>query len=197
MFAMSGFEFSDTTLEGFMQMADVNGDGIIDYEEAIPFIRAIIADSAFAAPPPMPKASEVPVDMMDHYLSQMFSIADTNGDGVLQKEELSQVCGWIRELSHKYGGNREVGLIMLLQMFALSGFDLDELVVENLIRVADSNGERYMDRVYIRLNPFVTICGIVYTSVSFTITLLVCAIHYHSISSLYVRLRLCLSTLRR
>ena len=39
MLSLSGFEFSDSAKHGMLMMADVNGDGLIQYDEAVPYIR--------------------------------------------------------------------------------------------------------------------------------------------------------------
>ena len=48
MFELSGFSFSESTLDCMFMMADLDGDGSIQIQEAVPYMRAIISDHAFA-----------------------------------------------------------------------------------------------------------------------------------------------------
>jgi Ca2+-binding EF-hand superfamily protein len=79
--------------------ADTNHDGVIEYDEFIPAMKAIIAgakDAKNAAPAPaaapaMPNLEDVPEEMLERYLQKLFQIADTNGDGVLQPDEFANL----------------------------------------------------------------------------------------------------------
>ena len=39
----------------------------------------------------MPDPSDVPPEMLERYLTRLFKLADTNGDGVLQPQEFASV----------------------------------------------------------------------------------------------------------
>ena len=77
-----------------MTAADVNGDGVIEYEELVPVAREIMSSKKPAtvkASVSTGKAayewSDIPEDEMDAYLRKLFAVADENGDGVLQPQE--------------------------------------------------------------------------------------------------------------
>jgi len=105
-------------------MADVNKDGVIEYDEfaaaAAEFLSAPGAVAAAAtarttvAAPPMPNLKDVPQDLLERYLKKLFELADTNGDGVLQPSEFKR-------------------------MLEVSGFNFTRLQVGNLIAMADLN----------------------------------------------------------
>ena len=96
MFELSGFDFSEATLDAMFMMADLDGDGAIQLEEGLPYMRAIVMDQGFSVPKPMPKLSELSPELLDRYLKELFAMADENNDGVLQRDEFVKVgsCRW-------------------------------------------------------------------------------------------------------
>ena len=92
MFELSGFDFSEATLDAMFMMADLDGDGAIQLEEGLPYMRAIVMDQGFSVPAPMPELSELSPELLDRYLRNLFAMADENNDGVLQKNEFVKVC---------------------------------------------------------------------------------------------------------
>merc|ERR1712188_281703 len=85
---LSGFNFSADTVAKLMDAADVNHDGVIEYEEFIPVMRAILNEKKAAA---MPNLADVPDDMLERYFAKLFKVADANGDGVLQPAEFKRL----------------------------------------------------------------------------------------------------------
>lgn len=59
MFALSGFELSETTLEAMFSMADLDGDGLIQIDEAVPYMRCVMMDASHNAPVVMPDLGKV------------------------------------------------------------------------------------------------------------------------------------------
>ena len=118
MFELSGFDFSEATLDAMFMMADLDGDGAIQLEEGLPYMRAIVMDQGFSVPAPMPELSGLSPELLDRYLKELFAMADENNgvqltccswymsivvdwvlgvvDGVLQKDEFFKVgsCRW-------------------------------------------------------------------------------------------------------
>jgi len=88
---LSGFNFSRDTVAQIMSRADVNHDGVIEYNEFIPMAMEIIGIRKEAGVAPMPRLAEVPAPMLERYLQKLFTIADTNGDGVLQPSEFKRL----------------------------------------------------------------------------------------------------------
>eukprot|EP00658_Telonema_sp_P-2_P054157 TRINITY_DN43105_c0_g1_i2.p1 TRINITY_DN43105_c0_g1~~TRINITY_DN43105_c0_g1_i2.p1 ORF type:complete len:416 (-),score=86.98 TRINITY_DN43105_c0_g1_i2:160-1407(-) len=113
MLSLSGFEFSEPVKRGMLVMADVNGDGLIQYEEAIPYIRCMIVDGTFK---PTPKLSEMPPHLLDRYLRELFELSDLNKNGVLEKDEF-------------------------LLMFQRTGFELSEGMLSSMFTMADMDGD--------------------------------------------------------
>merc|ERR1711939_735754 len=100
-------------------LADTNQDGALQYDEFIPAMMAIIAGAneaqsgatlpeSRAAPPPraraaaaqgrvnaagsaIPNFADVPPAMLDSYLTKLFQIGDTNGDGVLSSTDFENL----------------------------------------------------------------------------------------------------------
>jgi len=109
---LSGFNFSEELIDEVLNIADTNHDGVIEYDEFIPAMVGII--KAIAAKEAMPNLADVPPRMLEDYLTKLFQVADTNGDGVLQPEEFQN----------------------LLEM---SGFNLPTEIVVELLEAADVN----------------------------------------------------------
>jgi len=117
----SGFGFPKSLIKKVIQVADVNQDGVIDLEEFIPAMTTILKGDA--TPPPaqsMPDLADVPQPMLEQYLKELFKVADTNGDGVLQPAELARVLG-------------------------SSGFGFPKSLIKKVIEVADVNQDGVID----------------------------------------------------
>merc|ERR1719502_526091 len=90
---MSGFNLSAKNIARLMDAADVNHDGVIEYEEFIPVALAMLEESkkkqsaGSGSGSQMPRLSDVPESMLQQYFRDLFAVADTNGDGVLQPSE--------------------------------------------------------------------------------------------------------------
>merc|ERR1711871_433403 len=99
----SGFNLRPAVILKLVKEADVNQDGVIEYEEFIPaMLRLRNAPKSYFDDAPenvaadMPKWDEVPEAMLEKYLGKLFAIGDTNGDGVLQPQEFLELltrCG--------------------------------------------------------------------------------------------------------
>jgi len=109
---LSGYNFPPELVEDLIEAADTNHDGVIEYSEFVPAMVGIV--KAQAATEAMPSVGDVPPDMLESYLSEMFKIADTDGNGVLDPQEFES-------------------------MLEMSGFDFDEIVVKQLMEAADVN----------------------------------------------------------
>lgn len=87
---LSGLKLSDSKIAAVMEIADVNKDGVIQYEEFIPvMLSALKAKESL-------KASDYSSDELNAYLTALFQIGDANNDGVLQPVELKRLltlCG--------------------------------------------------------------------------------------------------------
>ena len=61
MLSLSGYHFSESTVEAMFTMADLDGDGLIQPHEAVPYMRAVIIDAGYSAagPAPMPKLADL------------------------------------------------------------------------------------------------------------------------------------------
>ena len=102
--------------------ADLNGDGVIEYDEFMPAMLAVIAamkDGAVAQAVDsfeigMPNPADVPADMMADYLQKLFKVADSNDDGVLSPIEFAE-------------------------LLSRSGFNFPENVIAALVKAADAN----------------------------------------------------------
>lgn len=115
----SGFNLSFDTIGKMMKTADTNGDGLIQFDE---FVRAVAylqnGDDGFPTPaaPGMPNLADVPAAQLSRYMSKLFQIGDTNGDGVLDADELES-------------------------LLKKSGFNLSSDIIDTLMQRADINGD--------------------------------------------------------
>merc|ERR1711865_127463 len=115
----SGFNLSFDTIGQMMKTADTNGDGLIQFDE---FVRAVAylqnGDEGFPTPaaPGMPNLADVPAAQLSRYMAKLFQIGDTNGDGVLDADELES-------------------------LLKKSGFNLSSEIIATLMQKADINGD--------------------------------------------------------
>eukprot|EP00656_Telonema_subtile_P053831 TRINITY_DN786_c0_g1_i8.p1 TRINITY_DN786_c0_g1~~TRINITY_DN786_c0_g1_i8.p1 ORF type:complete len:170 (+),score=46.67 TRINITY_DN786_c0_g1_i8:1-510(+) len=80
----SGFKFDDATIRRIMNAVDTNHDGVIQYEEFVPAILALVrhkSSAPAAAPAPtaapaagMPNLSDVPPAQLERYMQRLFKI---------------------------------------------------------------------------------------------------------------------------
>ena len=91
MFELSGFDFSEATLDTMFMMADLDGNGAIQWEEGLPYMRAMLMDQGFGVPTAMPQLSALSPELLDRYLKELFAMADENNDCVLQKDVFFKV----------------------------------------------------------------------------------------------------------
>merc|ERR1711937_600526 len=92
----SGFNFPAHVIVSLVKAADVNEDGVIEYEEFVPAMLGLMEAANEADLTPnvgegVPMWDEVPDEMLERYLSKLFQIGDTNGDGVLQPQEFLEL----------------------------------------------------------------------------------------------------------
>merc|ERR1711865_745731 len=92
----SGFNFPDHVILSLVKAADVNEDGVIEYEEFVPAMLGLMEacnedDHTPDVGEGVPMWDEVPADMLERYLEKLFQIGDTNGDGVLQPVEFLEL----------------------------------------------------------------------------------------------------------
>jgi len=118
---MSGFGFTDEVIAQVIALTDANHDGVIQYEEFVPAMIAVmlcVDEMEEAAAPKSKPAVKDPADYaaeeLEEYLKQLFRVADTNGDGVLQPHEMTR----------------------LLKM---SGFGFTDEVIAQVIALTDAN----------------------------------------------------------
>jgi Ca2+-binding EF-hand superfamily protein len=111
---LSGFNLAPSQVAAIVDEADVNKDGVIEYDEFVPVAIGILQARSRTGAPTMPKIDDVPPAMLERYFKKLFAIADTNGDGVLQPAEFRR-------------------------LLELSGFNLDASQVNELVYRADSN----------------------------------------------------------
>ena len=149
MLAQSGFNFSEEQMEGLMSAADVNGDGVVDFEEFVPVAASLLCDEESIvnaalqkAPRPVPSktdrsnstssarpAGSLPklqawttytAQQQTTYLRRLFAMADANGNGVLEPEEMQEVLKG-------------------------SGFAFSKQQIDALVSAADVNGDGVVD----------------------------------------------------
>merc|ERR1712086_362176 len=91
-------DFPDHVILSLVDAADVNGDGVIDYQAFEPAMIGLMeARDSFPrctredVGEDVPMWDEVPADMLERYLEKLFQISDTNGDGVLQPQEFKEM----------------------------------------------------------------------------------------------------------
>merc|ERR1711871_1905151 len=111
---LSGFNLAPSQVAAIVDEADVNKDGVIEYDEFVPVAIGILQARLRTGAPTMPKIDDVPPAMLERYFKKLFAIADTNGDGVLQPTEFRR-------------------------LLELSGFNLSASQVNELVSRADTN----------------------------------------------------------
>jgi len=111
---LSGFNLSGPQVAELVQKADVNRNGVIEYDEFIPVAMDILRSRKAAGVTPMPRIEDVPLPMLERYFKKLFSIADVNGDGVLQPAEFQR-------------------------LLELSGFSFSPSQIQELVVAADTN----------------------------------------------------------
>eukprot|EP00656_Telonema_subtile_P022890 TRINITY_DN2415_c0_g1_i1.p1 TRINITY_DN2415_c0_g1~~TRINITY_DN2415_c0_g1_i1.p1 ORF type:complete len:632 (+),score=181.52 TRINITY_DN2415_c0_g1_i1:137-2032(+) len=117
---MSALKFpDDMILEGF-QEADTNGDGVTSSEELLKWSMEALS-RAKAVPERLAfSPSALTAEQLEGYLRDLFSVADTNGDGVLQPKELTK-------------------------LLSLCGFELSSSQILDIVQAADLNGDGVID----------------------------------------------------
>ena len=102
----SGFKFPPELILKLVKDADLNGDGMIQFEEFMPIMLEMLQvysttgdfdDSRDEEQTGnMPTWDQVPEATMGKYLERLFAVGDTNGDGVLEPQEFLELltrCG--------------------------------------------------------------------------------------------------------
>ena len=94
--SICGFDLTSSEILDFVAAADTNKDGVIEFDEFVPLATEMLKkkqiDSGAAAQTTqkvMCKVNwaELNASELQDYLKGLFSIADANGDGVLQPQE--------------------------------------------------------------------------------------------------------------
>jgi len=121
---MSGFKLSAKEIHTFVQQADTNNDGVIEYREFAPVMSAMLQLSEKPKDKKAKKdkkskkkkldASKYSPAELEMYFQGLFKVADANGDGVLELDELTT-------------------------LLKLCGFDLSAKEIEDFVNAADTN----------------------------------------------------------
>jgi Ca2+-binding EF-hand superfamily protein len=121
---LTGFNLDAGTILDVVASADVDGDGLIQYEEFVPVVRDMLSQSVMREGPaganPNLDFKQLNSDELENYLSQLFKISDANGDGVLQIAEY-------------------------VQLMRLSGLKFSDDIILQGITDADSNKDGVID----------------------------------------------------
>jgi Ca2+-binding EF-hand superfamily protein len=112
----SGFQLDDETITKIMVAADTNKDGVIQFEEFLPAMRALVKGIPRSGSTEMPSLENVAATELRSYLQRLFKIGDKNGDGVLQPAEFESLLN-------------------------KSGFSFSSEIVREIMSVADTNGD--------------------------------------------------------
>jgi len=91
----SGFQFDQEMIERMFDQVDTNHDGVIEYSEFLHMMAPVARGEEYEEQALNPE--EYTEEELQEYFSQIFQIADANGDGVLQPEEvrkLLDLCGF-------------------------------------------------------------------------------------------------------
>jgi len=104
----SGFNFTSEVIVELIKKADVNSDGVISFDEFVNLMMSVLGAAQDGrlgnADSPKKKAidaSKLDDAVLEKYLRRLFTIADQNGDGVLEPVELVRLldmCGL--DISH-------------------------------------------------------------------------------------------------
>ena len=121
--SLSGFDFSQDTVEDLLRESDKDGNGVIDITELRAMVELLRKKEIEKD---MPCITEVDDEDLEEYLEELFSIADENDDGTLQPEEFRK-------------------------LMALSGFGFSEETVERLLKESDTDGDGSIDITELRV----------------------------------------------
>jgi len=106
---LSGFKFDTSTVAQVVEKADINHDGLIDYNEFVPMMLDLLD-----IPQERFNYQKYDRKTLEEYFYRLFRLADTNNDGVLELGEVTS----------------------LLQ---LSGFKFDPGTITTILEQADTN----------------------------------------------------------
>ena len=118
--SLTGFQFEQKMVVKVVETADTNEDGLIQYEEFVPMMVGLIGATSRSAAPKKQEAKgklsleDFSEEDLDAYFYRLFMIADTDGNGTLEAEEVAE-------------------------LLFLSGFSFDEETVNKVMMAADTN----------------------------------------------------------
>lgn len=89
----SVFNISAGAILEAVAKADVNQDGVIEYDEFVPAAASVLR--SYLSTPAVPQSpyrwDDLPEEECTQYLQQLFAIADQNQDGVVQPQEFVEL----------------------------------------------------------------------------------------------------------